>query len=97
MPSLEKPTIEKTSRIDFRISEEQKQALKDAAALAGASVTDFVLMPAIERAQALLAAQRVTTIESRVAEDFLQWLDEPPRVVPAMKPLGDEAPFERAR
>lgn len=85
---------EKTSRLNLRLPEQQHIALKDAAAMSGTSVTDFVLMPAIERAQALLAAARTTEIHAEVAASFVHWLDEPGRVVAEMKPLANAEPFD---
>lgn len=86
---------EKNSRLNVRLSESQRKALKDAAAITGTSVSDFVLMPAVERAHQVLAAERVTHIQADAAVQFLEWLDEPPRVIPEMKPLADAEPFQR--
>lgn len=90
------PHAEKTSRLNLRISAPRHQVLKDAAALSGTSVTEFVLVPAIERAQALVAAEQTTRIQSEVAQEFMQWLEEPGRLIPAMKPLADAEPFDVA-
>jgi len=90
------PHAEKTSRLNLRITAQRHKALKDAAALSGTSVTEFVLVPAVERAQALVAAEQTTRVQLEVARDFMRWLDEPGRLVPAMKSLADAQPFDVA-
>ena len=84
---------EKNSRLNVRLAEQQRQLLKDAAALTGTSMSEFLLAPAIERAHQVLAAARLTRIHTDGADDFLRWLDEPPLAIPEMKPLAEAEPI----
>lgn len=85
---------EKDRRLNVRLSARQKDLLRDAAALTGTSISGFVLAPAVERAQILVAAKDTTEIQDHVADSFIAWLDEPGRFLPDMKPLVAAEPFE---
>jgi len=52
-----------TGRINFRLTDEQERALRQAAALTGQTVTGFVLSTAVEHAHEVL--ERANRIASR--------------------------------
>jgi uncharacterized protein (DUF1778 family) len=85
---------EKSARINVRLSEKQHRLIQEAAATTGTTMSDFILVPAIERAVVVLQADQVTHINADVAERFLAWLDEPARVIPAMTRLAKAVPFD---
>lgn len=85
---------EKTGRINVRVSDRQRELIKQAAAVTGTSMSEFILVPAVERAATVLASEQVTRLNADVAQRFLAWLDEPGQVIPAMKRLVNAEPFE---
>lgn len=87
---------EKNSRINMRLTQRQRELLKDAASISGTSVSDFVLVPALERAHQLVMASAVTRIRSDAAQEFKAWLDAPAESIAAMAPLRDADPLQGA-
>ncbi len=85
---------EKSARINVRLSDRQRELIVDAAAVTGTSMSEFILVPAIERAAAILASEQVTRLNAEVAEKFAAWMDEPAVVLPPMKRLADAEPFD---
>lgn len=85
---------EKTARINVRVSTRQRELIREAAAVTGTTVSEFILVPAIERAAHVLASEQVTRLNAEAAERFVAWMDEPARVIPAMKRLVDAKPFD---
>lgn len=85
---------EKSARINVRLSERQRELIHDAAEVTGTSMSEFILVPAIERAANVLASEQVTRLNAEVAEKFVGWIDEPARVIPSMKRLADAEPFD---
>jgi len=84
---------EKTGRINVRVSERQRELIKWAAQATGTSMSEFIMVPAVERAASVLASEQITRLNSEVADRFMAWLDEPAHVIPAMKRLADAEPF----
>lgn len=85
---------EKSARINVRLSDRQRELIVDAAAVTGTSMSEFILVPAIERAASILASEQVTRLNAEVAEKFVAWMDEPAVVLPSMKRLADAEPFD---
>lgn len=85
---------EKTGRINVRVSERQRELIKEAAQTTGTSMSEFIIVPAVERAASVLASEQVTRLNSEVADRFIAWMDEPARAIPAMKRLADAEPFD---
>lgn len=73
-----------TGRLNFRLTEDQERALRQAAALTGQSVSGFVLSSAVEHAHELL--QRANTIELSDAafREFVAALEGPAEEVPEL-------------
>ena len=76
-----------TGRLNFRLSDDQERALRQAAALTGQSVTGFVLSTAVERAHEVL--DRANDIELAAADfkRFVAELDKPAESVPELVKL----------
>ncbi len=76
-----------TGRLNFRLTDEQERALRQAAALTGQSVTGFVLSTAVEHAHEVL--ERANHIELSAAEfrRFVADLDKPAEAVPELVKL----------
>jgi len=90
----DKVVQEKSARINVRLSDRQRELIHDAAEVTGTTMSEFILVPAIERAANILASEQVTRLNAEVAEKFTAWLDEPARVLPSMKRLADAEPFD---
>jgi len=84
---------EKTGRINVRVSDRQRELIKEAAQTTGTSMSEFIIVPAVERAASVLASEQITRLNSEVADRFVAWLDKPAHVIPAMKRLADAEPF----
>jgi uncharacterized protein (DUF1778 family) len=76
-----------TGRLNFRLTDDQERALRQAAALTGQSVSGFVLSSAVEHAHQLL--ERANHIELSAADfrRFIAELDKPAEVVPELVEL----------
>jgi uncharacterized protein (DUF1778 family) len=76
-----------TGRLNFRLTDDQERALRQAAALTGQSVSGFVLSSAVEHAHQLL--ERANHIELSAADfkRFVAELDKPAEVVPELVEL----------
>ena len=62
----------KDRTLKFRVSQESDARLRAAAEIAGETLTEFTLRPALERADTLLARADATVLE---AEDFAALMD----------------------
>lgn len=76
-----------TGRLNFRLSDEQERALRQAAALTGQTVTGFVLSSAVEHAQELL--DRANHIELSAADfkRFVAEIEKPADAAPELARL----------
>lgn len=92
--TTEKPDHEKTARIGVRVSTRQRELIQQAALVTGTSVSEFILVPAVERAASVLASEQVTRLNAETADRFVAWMNEPARVLSGMKRLADADSFE---
>lgn len=69
----------KSDRLEARVSPEQRARLELAAAIAGTSVSAFVVDAAVERAEELVAGQMSTAVPADYFDLLLSALDEPDR------------------
>lgn len=76
-------------RIDLRTSANTKRLIVKASALAGVSVSTFMLNSAQERAQQMLAQHEALTLSAQDWDKFVSVIDNPPppnqRLKAAMK------------
>lgn len=77
-----------TGRLNFRLSPEQEQALRHAAALTGQSLSGFVLSAAVDHAHDLLARANRIELSEAAFRRFVAALDEPDEAAPELVRLA---------
>lgn len=80
----------KTSRIDIRMSDEQKRQIEEAAALNGLSVSQWSLGQLLASAREQIIASNVVHLSTEAFDEFARLLDEP--VDPTFAALLSEEP-----
>lgn len=81
------PSTARSRRIDVRVTDAQDAVIREAAALAGQTVTAFLLSAAQDRARELLDERRHLVMSDRAFERFVAELDEPGQPVPELAEL----------
>lgn len=69
-------TAPKTDRIEFRLPAHVKQTIRQAAAHAGQSLTDFALSTLASKAEAMIQQHEKTVLTRRDRDLFLKMLDQ---------------------
>ena len=77
----------RSRRIDVRVTDAQDAVIREAAALAGQTVTAFLISAAQERARELLDERRHLVVSDRAFQRLVAELDEPGRPVPELVEL----------
>lgn len=86
----------KHARLAVRLTPDQDALIRDAAAAAGQSLTDFVTAAAVARAADTLADRRVFRLDDAAWKDFAAILDRPARRIPELAALLTEpAPWDQ--
>ena len=67
-------------RIAARVPRELRERLEEAAGRTGATLNQFLVQAAIEKADAILEREQVTRLSARDVESLLAMLDAPPRL-----------------
>jgi uncharacterized protein (DUF1778 family) len=83
-------TVRKERRINVRASESDVQAITRASALAGVSVSAFIMMSATERAERTLADVTHFELSPKQWQAFTAALDRPARKLPRLRRLLQE-------
>lgn len=83
-------TVRKERRINVRASESDVQAITRASALAGVSVSAFIMMSATERAERTLADVTHFELSPKRWQAFAAALDRPARKLPRLRRLLQE-------
>ena len=87
-------TTQKETRLSIRATEPEKAILAQAARARHTNVSQFVLQASLDAAHAVLVDQTEFRLPSDQWEAFCQRLDEPPKVVPALRQLfSEQEPF----
>lgn len=91
MATLTKQTVskQKTSRLDIRLTDAQRQLIERAAELTGSTLTQWTARHLLESARDIEEAT-VLHLESQAFQDFIQALDQP--VPPAAEKLMERDP-----
>jgi uncharacterized protein (DUF1778 family) len=84
----------KTSRLEARISVEEKELIKRAADLQGCSLTEFVVRSAQEAARKAVKDHQMMSLTARDTEAFVKTLLKPP--APSKKLKRAAARYEKA-
>lgn len=88
-------TRRKQARLAMRLTPDQDALIRDAAAVTGQSLTDFVTMAAVTRAEDTLADRRVFRLSDAAWTEFSAILDRPARRIPELaKLLGQRPPWD---
>jgi uncharacterized protein (DUF1778 family) len=82
----------KTERLNFRLAIEDGSLFREAAAVAGETVSEFMMESGRERAQRLLADRRHFVLDDEQWREFTRALDRSPKADPRLAKL-----FTRAR
>lgn len=85
MSMSEIPNSAKNSRIDLRVTAEQKTLLEQAASLSGVSLSAYTLLHLIPQAQQDLERQERLILSNRDRDLFLSALDNPPKLKGKLK------------
>jgi uncharacterized protein (DUF1778 family) len=83
-------TVNRSEKLDLRLTPLAKQKLKSAAAAANRSVSDFVLESALARADETLADRQRFVLDPEQWTAFMAVLDAPPRRHVRMERLLNE-------
>ena len=69
----------KNERITARVSEQVKATLNTAADLMGATLNQFLIQAALEKAEKLIEKDKIISLSNQDAEIFFSSLDNPPQ------------------
>lgn len=67
---------ERTARINFRLREELKKVIEEAAAQLGQTVSEFAVAALVTTARKVLQEHQVTRLSQRDRDRFIKLLDE---------------------
>ncbi len=84
----------KTARIELKTTDDIKNLIFRVAALLGVDATAFVLAPAVERAQQVIANYSAIQLTLEGQRRFAERMENPPKPTEAMKALGELPDFE---
>lgn len=97
MATAREATRRKQARLAMRLTPAQDALIRDAAAATGQSLTDFVTMAAVTRAEETLADRRAFRLDDAAWAEFSAILDRPARRIPELaKLLNDRTPWDEA-
>ena len=82
---LPAPATKKTERITARVSAEIRNRLIEAASISGATLNQFLVQAAIEKAQSVIEKERVVRLSYKDAETFFNAIENPPKVNDKLK------------
>lgn len=95
MTAAPETTGRKAARLAMRLTPDQDSLIRDAAAVTGQSLTDFVTTAAVSRAEETLADRRVFRLDDAAWAEFNAILDRPARLIPELAELLHErAPWD---
>lgn len=85
----------KTDRLEARLTSEQRRHIEQAAELAGESVSSFVVLAALERAEIVVTERATTVLPAAYFDELAAALDRPDEAA-RLKRAADRA-AQRAR
>lgn len=95
MTSSTEASRRKQARLAVRLTPEQDALIRDAAIVAGQSITDFVTAAAVTRAEDTLADRRVFRLGDIAWAEFTTILDQPTQRIPELVDLfAHQAPWD---
>lgn len=88
-------TRRKNARLAMRLTPDQDALIRDAAAVTGQSLTEFVTTAAVTRAEDTLADRRVFRLDDGAWTEFAAILDRPAKRIPELAELlNGPAPWD---
>lgn len=86
----------KDARLAMRLTPDQDALIRDAAAVTGQSLTEFVATAAVTRAEDTLADRRMFRLDDAAWTEFAAILDRPAKRIPELaKLLNERAPWDK--
>jgi uncharacterized protein (DUF1778 family) len=85
----------KSVRLETRLTPTQRRQIEQAAALAGESVSSFVVLAALDRADILVTERASTVVPASYFDQLVAALDEPPGDAPRLAEAAREATRRR--
>lgn len=82
---MTKASASKDSRIDLRVTKEQKALIEKAASIKGVSLSAYTLLHLLPLAQQEIDNQEKLTLSNRDRDLFLTALDNPPQLTGKLK------------
>lgn len=96
MTTMPEDTRRKHARLAMRLTPDQDGLIRDAAAVTGQSLTEFVTSAAVARAEDTLADRRVFRLDDAAWAEFNAILDRPAKRFPELANLLNEpAPWDK--
>lgn len=96
MTTLPEDTRRKHARLAMRLTPDQDALIRDAAAVTGQSLTEFVTSAAVTRAEETLADRRVFRLDDAAWVEFTAILDRPAMRIPELANLLNKpAPWDK--
>ena len=77
--------IRPTERVTARITQQMRVILDQAAELTGATLNQFMVQAAFEKAREVVDRERILTLSQKDAECFFQALETPPEANDCLK------------
>jgi uncharacterized protein (DUF1778 family) len=90
MSATPETTRGKHARLAMRLTSDQDALIRDAAAVTGQSLTEFVTSAAVTRAKDTLADRRIFRLDDAAWSEFAAILDRPARSIPELAELLNE-------
>ena len=75
------------TRIDIRVDDDKKRTISEAAALAGQTITQYVIGLVLPDAERRVAEHYRIKLSPRDRDAFMKRLDAPPQDLPALRKL----------
>ena len=79
------PTSEAKTRVSARVPENVHETLAEAAALVGATLNQFVVQSALEKAKEVIESERIIRLTEKDADAFFEALENPPEPNEALR------------
>lgn len=77
----------KEKRIEFRVPEEAKQTIEDAAKLSNISLSSYILMVVLKQAKLDLEQNEIITLNNKDRDSLMNALADPPKPNEALRSL----------
>ncbi|NEM92311.1 DUF1778 domain-containing protein [Galbitalea soli] len=87
MPYTRGVSATKSSRLELRLTHEQKSEIEQAAAIAGRSVTDFSVPLLVKEAEQVIRIERELSMSKRSWDAFNRILERPARPISGLADL----------